>query len=343
MVEISYKNDILHAANICLPWEKLDGCNILITGATGLIGSCIVEALMAHAPRNFDIYACGRNERRAKDRFQDYWNDSKFHFVQYDVASPLASSVDFHYVIHAASNASPNFFATKPVEVIFANILGVKNLMEYGLKHNMKRLLYVSSGEVYGEGNGDEFSEDYSGYVNPLLSRNCYPSSKRTAENLCVCYVEEYGVDCVIARPCHVYGPHFTESDNRVYAQFIRNVLDGNDIVMKSTGVQFRSWCYVVDCVSALLYILLKGENKEAYNVADEGSNISIKELADMVASIAGKKVVQDIPADSEKVGYNLVKKSVFKTERLRSLGWSVEGTMREKMEKTINELRNGK
>lgn len=343
MAEVSYKSDILKAAQKALPWGKLEGCNILITGATGLIGSCLVEILMAHTPCNYHVYACGRNEDRAKERFADYWNDKCFHFLKYDVAFPLESDIDFHFVIHAASNASPNFFATKPVEVIYANILGVKNLLEYGLKHAIKRFLYVSSGEVYGEGNGEEFLEDYSGYVNPLLSRNCYPSSKRTAENLCVCYADEYGVDSVIARPCHVYGPHFTDSDNRVYAQFIRNVLDGNDIIMKSNGAQFRSWCYVVDCASALLYVLLKGNNKNAYNIADNSSNISIKELADMVAEIAGRKVVLEIPSNSEKAGFNLVKKSVYNTDRLELLGWSISGGMKEKIEKTINELKYGK
>ena len=126
----------------------------------------------------------------------------------------------------------------------------------------------------------------------------------------------------VIARPCHVYGPHFTETDSRVYAQFIRNVLRGENIVMKSTGEQFRSWCYVVDCISALLYILLKGEKGQAYNIADALSNISIRELAEITAAIAGKKVVIDIPDADEKKGFNIVTKSVFSTDKLENLGW---------------------
>ena len=153
-------------------------------------------------------------------------------------------------------------------------------------------------------------------------------------------FAPEYGADVVIARPSHTYGPHFTESDNRVYAQFIRNVLRGEDIVMKSTGAQFRSWCYVVDCVSALLYILLKGENGQAYNVADSSSNISIKELAEMIATIGGKKVKIDLPTDAEKAGFNVVTKSVFSTDKLEGLGWCVVGSMRNKMETTINEVR---
>lgn len=339
MAEVSaYSNDILRIFQEDLPWEKLSGCNILVTGATGLIGGCLVETLMMNPQRDYQVYASGRNEERAKVRFKEYIDDEAFHFIRYDVLQPLESNVDFDYIIHAASNGSPNFFAKNPVEVMKSNINGVANLMDYGLVHGMKRMLYVSSGEVYGEGDGRVFTEDYSGYVDCTKPRSCYPSSKRAAETLCVSYAEEYGADVVIARPCHTYGPHFTEQDNRVYAQFIRNVLRGEDIVMKSTGEQFRSWCYVVDCVSALLYILLKGENGQAYNIADAASNISILELAEMIASIGGKKVVVDVPNINEKKGFNMVTKSVFSTEKLEKLGWKSRTDINKGLNDTIKE-----
>lgn len=294
---------------------------------------------MMNPRRDYQVYASGRNEERAKARFKDYADNPAFHFVQYDVMQSLQSDVHFDYIIHAASNASPNFFAQKPVEVIKSNIDGVAHLMEYGLSHGMKRFLYVSSGEVYGEGDGRTFTEDYSGYVNPTSPRSCYPSSKRAAETLCVSYAAEYGADVVIARPCHVYGPYFTEQDNRVYAQFIRNVLRGEDIVMKSTGEQFRSWCYVVDCVSALLHILLKGESGEAYNIADADSNICIRELAETIAAIGGRKVVIDLPDADEKRGFNPVTKSVFSTDKLNSLGWKPQNHISTGMNNTIKEI----
>ena len=301
-----YQKDILQIFEFDLPWEKLSGANILVTGATGLIGGCLVET----------------NERRFQERFASFFHDSRLKFIRYDVSGPFESDIYFDYIIHAASNASPNFFASKPVEIVKSNVLGVCHLMEYGISHGMKRFLYVSSGEVYGEGDGRVFTEDYSGYVNCATPRACYPSSKRAAETLCVSYAVEYRADVVIARPCHTYGPHFTEQDNRVYAQFIRNVLRGEDIVMKSTGEQFRSWCYVVDCASALLHILLKGENGQAYNIADANSNISIRELAETIAEIGGKKVVIDVPNVDEKKGFNVVKRSVFSTEKVENLGW---------------------
>lgn len=334
----SYKEDILHIFDMDLPLEKLSGANILVTGATGLIGGCLVEALMLNPQRDYAVYASGRNQERAQERFKSFADDKGFHFIQHDVLKPLQGDVRFDYVFHAASNASPNFFAKKPVEVIKSNIDGVTHLMEYGLGHGMRRFLYVSSGEVYGEGDGRAFTEDYSGYVDCTKSRSCYPSSKRAAETLCVSYAEEYGADVVIARPCHVYGPYFTEQDNRVYAQFIRNVLHGENIIMKSTGEQFRSWCYVVDCVSALLHILLKGESGEAYNIADASSNISIRELAETIASIGGRNVVIDVPDAEEKKGYNVVTKSVFDTGKIAKLGWMPRTTIKEGIKHIIIE-----
>lgn len=336
----SYKEDILQFFDQDLPWGKLSGANILVTGATGLIGGCLVEVLMMNPHRDYHVYASGRNEERARERFKNYSDDDTFHFVKYDVMQPVNSDVDFDFIIHAASNASPNFFAKNPVEIIKSNVDGVAHLLDYGLNHGMKRFLYISSGEVYGEGDGRMFTEDYSGYVNCATPRACYPSSKRVAETLCVSYAAEYGADVVIARPCHTYGPHFTEQDNRVYAQFIRNVLRGEDIVMKSTGEQFRSWCYVVDCVSGLLHILLKGKCGEAYNIADGESNISIRELAETIAEIGGRKVVIDMPGADEKRGFNPVSKSVFSTEKLESLGWKSQNHIIRGLQNTIEEIK---
>lgn len=336
----SYIQDIQCAALADVPWDKLDGCNILVTGATGLIGSCLVDVLMSRPDASFHVYAAGRSVSRAQLRFSSYLSNPRFHFISYDVSEPLASDVPFHFIVHAASGAAPQAFAHTPVEVMKSNILGSLNLLEYGLAHGLRRLLYVSSGEVYGQCAVSEISEDDSGYVDPTKPRSCYPSSKRAAETLCASFADEYGADVVIARPAHIYGPHFTESDNRVYAQFIRNVLRGEDIVMKSDGSQLRSWCYVVDCATAMLHILLRGGKGEAYNVSDNSSTLSIKQLADMIAMIGGRNVVMDVPKDDEKKGYNPVTRSVFLTTKLEALGWSVSGTMYDKMASTIAEAR---
>lgn len=335
---MEYTDDIKKIAAEGLPWEKLEGANVLVTGATGLIGGCLIDVLMCRAPRNYHVYAVGRNVKRAQKRFSRYIDDALFHFLEYDVQMPCNFDFQVDYIIDAASNASPNAFVETPVEIMKSNIVGLANLMDFGIKHGLKRLLFISTGEIYGEGDGRVFTEDYSGYVDTMSPRSCYPSSKRAAETLCVAYAQEYDVDVVVARLSHTYGPQYTEYDNRVYAQFIRNVVAGEDIVMKSRGEQFRSWCYVVDCVKGLLYVLLKGEKGEAYNIADQTSNISIKELAEMIAKIGCRKVVFDVPPEIEQKGYNIVKKSVFDTRKLECLGWSISGTMEEKMIATIRE-----
>lgn len=319
-----------------LPWEQLSGCNILVTGATGLIGSCLVDNLMSNPHKNYQVYAMGRNQKRADIRFHRYRDNHDFHFLLCDVTEPLQSDVPFHYIIHAASNGSPNFFANNPVEVMKSNIYGVSNLIEYGLGHSMRRFLYVSTGEVYGVSEATLLDERGYGYVDILNTRSCYPSSKRAAETLAMCYASEYGADVVVARPCHTYGPLFTESDNRVYAQFIRNVLNGEDIVMKSAGTQYRSWCYVEDCVNALMFILLKGKSGEAYNIADKNSVVTIRELAEMIAHIADRKVIIQEPSDCEKRGLTPIKRAVFDTSKIENLGWSISGTIEEKLRKTI-------
>lgn len=338
MDEMSYIEDIRKAANVTLPWDRLRGKNILITGATGLIGATIVEVLMS---RNVDyhVYASGRNEERIKNLFKAYWGAKFFHFLKYDVTEPLCSDIDFHYMICAASGANPTLYATDPVGVIRSNIFGVDNLLSYGIKHGLQKFVYISSGEIYGEGDGRIFTEDYSGYVNCATVRACYPSSKRASETLCEAYSAQYGIDVSIARLSHIYGPRFTESDTRVYAQFIRNVLKGENIIMKNAGTQFRSWCYSVDCASAILYIMLKGEKGEAYNVADESSNICIKELAELIANIAGKKTIIDMPKEQEKLGYNLVTKSVFSTSKIEKLGWKPYTHILQGIKKTVGFL----
>lgn len=337
---MTYSEDIIKAANLEIPWNKLSGNNILVTGATGLIGSSLVDVLMSRPMRDYNVYAMGRNVQRMNKLFERFLSSENFHYLIGDVTKPLQTETYFHYIIHAASGAAPNDFAQRPVEVMKSNLLGVSNMLEFGLSHQMHRFLYVSSGEIYGEGDGRVFSEDYSGYVNSTSPRSCYPSSKRAAETLCVSYAAEYGADVVIGRPCHTYGPHFTENDNRVYAQFIRNVLNGEDIIMKSSGAQYRSWCYVVDCVSALLYILLKGDSSEAYNIADGNSNITIRELAETIAEIGQKKVIMGVPNTTEKNGYNVVTKSVFSTAKIESLGWIPSTSIKEGLEKTINECK---
>lgn len=333
-----YEKDLVKAASVSLPWHLLSEKNILVLGATGLIGGCVVDVLMHRSNIDFTVYAAGRNRSRAEECFGCYIGLPNFHFLELDVTQSINCGIDFQFIIDAASGANPKLYSSDPVGIMRTNFLGVDHLLSYGISHGLERFVYVSSGEVYGEGDGRMFTEDYSGYVDPMKFRSCYPSSKRAAETLCVSYAHQYGISVSVARPSHVYGPNFTETDNRVYAQFIRNVLYGEDIVMKSRGLQMRSWCYVVDCALGLLYVLLKGITSEAYNVADNSSNLSILQLAEMIAGIAGRKVIVELPSEEEKSGFTPITHATFDTTKLESLGWKIEGNMLDKMKATIYE-----
>lgn len=321
-------------------FKKLNGKSILITGATGLIGNALVEFFMFQENARFNLFVAGRNVARAEKFFAKYKNNPYFHFFDFDVTKPLDFNIDFDFIIDASGGTTPALFLSNPVEVMESNILGVKNLLDYGKEHNLKKFVYISSGEVYGEGDGRIFTEDYLGYVDSMNFRSCYPMAKRASETLCVSYAKEYGIDVLIARPCHVYGPNFTENDNRVYAQFIRNVLNGEDIVLKSKGEQFRSWIYVEDCALAIIFILLKGENCEAYNVANQKSNLTIRKLAEVVAKLANKKVIFDIPYDGTDGNTSPITKAVFSTKKLESLGWHAKVGIEEGIKKTIEIMR---
>lgn len=275
-----------------------------------------------------------RNEKYAHKRFEAYWGNPLFSFICHNVIEPFSLDIPFDYMVHGASNASPKRYATDPVGTMKSNLGGGSNLLELA-KEKKARLLYISSGEVYGEGDGSDFTEDYSGYVDCLNPRACYPSSKRASETLCVSYKEQYGVDVVIARPCHIYGSDI-ERDDRAFAQFLRKAKAGEDILLKSDGSQVRSYCHVDDCASALLYILLRGINGKAYNIANRDSVLSIKEQAELIAQTVGVKIMYDIPSNSESKGYSKVQRAVLDSSLLESLGWRPQISLKEGLRRVL-------
>ena len=204
--------------------------------------------------------------------------------------------------------------------------IGLNSLLSMAAKRGTKRVLYISSSEVYGQKEGMEpyFENDY-GYLDILNQRASYPSSKRASETLCVAYSMEYGMDTVIARPGHIYGPGVTPFDNRATAQFTRNAVKGEDIVMKSAGSQLRSYCYSLDCATALLAILLSGESQNAYNISNPNSIITISQIAKCIADAAGTQLTYENPDDAEAAGYNLMSNSSLDSKKLESLGWAAE------------------
>ena len=312
----------------------------MISGATGLIGSFLVDMLLKHneTGANVEVYALGRSLERLRDRFSAVKTD-RLHFVQHDVNDRPAFDFETTYVIHAASNAYPAAFADDPVGTILSNVQGTGYLLEYAKAHGAKRFLFVSSGEVYGQGDPalQAFTETYSGYVDPTDPRSCYPASKRAAESLCVSYTKQYGLDTVIVRPCHTYGPNATGRDNRANVQFVNQAVRGENIVLQSRGTQMRSYCYVADCTAALLTVLLQGESGQAYNLANPNARVTIAGFAQAVAKATGTQVLfaaeQETPQDQQ----TPITYAVLDSEKLYELGFEAKYDIRAGVESTVS------
>ena len=338
-----YMEDVRRAAELALPWEKLTGKSVMLSGATGLIGSFLVDVLMeknAADALDCTVYALGRSEEKAKSRFSRHASDPHLVFIPYDVKFPLVrddlGTVD--YILHLASNTHPMQYSTDPIGTITTNIIGLQNLLDFAVAHHASRFAFASSNEIYGENRGDtEFcAEDYCGYINSNTLRAGYPESKRCGEALCQAYKAQRGLDVVIPRLTRSYGPTMLMSDTKAISQFIKKGIAGEDIVLKSAGTQYYSYQYVADSVSGLLTILLKGENGEAYNIAEEHSDIMLKDLAAIIAEISGKNVVFEIPDAVEAAGYSTATKARLAGQKLRALGWTPEYDIRRGMERTI-------
>lgn len=318
----NYLNDLRIIRSSVPEWERLNGSRILITGAGGLICSALVDFLMS-MELNIQVYAAGRSLEKLRSRFSHWAGCDRLNYVNYNALEPLSVEQSFDYYIHGASPANPAAYATEPVQTMLANFVGMQNVLRHAKDCGAKRVLYVSSSEVYGKKEGSEpYHEQEYGFVDLLNPRACYPSSKRAAETLCAAYTQQYGVDTVIVRPGHVYGPTATSADNRASSQFPRDVLAGKDIVMKSAGTQLRSYCYVLDCVSAMTAVLLKGKSGAAYNISNRESVVTIRQMAQGFADAAGRQLIFEDATDAEKKSYNLMDNSALDATSLEGLGW---------------------
>ena len=339
-----YWNDIKRVLAHIPDKEKLYQKTVLITGATGMICSSVADVLFyinRISDAGIKIILAGRSEERMRNRFSAFTENKDYFFVGYDATCGMELNIETDFIIHGAGNSGPAFYTKQPVETMLANILGLNDLLKLASETKTKRLLYISSSEVYGnkEGNRPYQEEDY-GYVDILNQRASYPSAKRAAETLCIAYGMEYGIDTVIVRPGHIYGPTITDTDSRASAQFTRNAVRGEDILMKSTGSQLRSYCYTLDCASAILAVLLNGKKGNAYNISNADSIVSISDIAQAFASASGKKVIYEMPSDMEKMGYNLMDNSSLVSEKLEALGWSAVFSLEEGTKRTIEVLR---
>ena len=325
-------------------FRALDGKAILITGAGGLIGSYMADlTITANRALNtrIRIIAVDRNRALLDRRFPDEFGEiTKLAAdVNEDELPPLGAD----YVIHAASNTSPVDYAQKPVDTVKTNSIGTYRMLEYCIRAEAKRFLFCSSVEAYGRNNGDVdfFTEDYSGYVDCNTVRAGYPSGKRVSEAMCNAFAAEYPhFDFTIARIGRIYGPTVLENDAKAPTMFISNAVNGENIVLKSDGLQEFSFGYVADCAIAMFTILLEGERGQAYNIADDRV-VRLREFAETAAQIGGSRVIFELPTAVEAAGYSKITKALLCTDKLKTLGWRVDTPLYDGIFNTVKYLKD--
>ena len=335
----TYRNDLQYATNMS-DFRFLADKKVLITGGTGLIGSAIIDLILANNEcneTNTIVYAASRTEKSILSRF----GDSKFIvWVEYDALKPVDFLEKVDFIIHCAGNASPELYVSKAVETMLMNFTGLNNLLSYAKKVKPEGVLYLSSSEIYGR---KEFEQSYSeedfGYIDYLQPRSSYASSKIASETLSSAYASEYGIRTLIARPGHIYGPTASPKDKRVSSSFAYDAANGKNLTLKSTGSQVRSYMYCLDCARAILMILEKGVGGEAYNVCGKES-ISIKKMASILAKAGNVELTFQRPSQEELSRFNPMDNASLNYAKIHHLGFDTCFSAEEGLTHTVSILR---
>jgi UDP-glucuronate decarboxylase len=325
-------------------WSLFSGKTVLITGANGFLPAYLVETLLFLCYKGIihdvKILALVRNIEKAEARFKYYLEDEHLEFLVQDVCEPLKTDKKIDFIIHAASQASPKYYGADPVGTLKANTLGTINMVELAVKHEVKSFLYYSSSEVYGALDDSKIptTESDYGYLDPTNVRSCYAESKRMGETICISWLHQYGVPVKIIRPFHTYGPGMALDDGRVYADFISDIVNNRNIIMKSDGSARRAFCYLSDATIASFLILLNGKNGEAYNMGNSNCEISILELAQKLVELFPEKSLKVIKKENQVSNY--LKSSVSRNcpdlAKISELGWVPEVNIKAGFLKTI-------
>lgn len=315
--------------------ETLHGKTILITGATGMVGTHLIDALMLLG--DVKVYAVGRDKNRAMDRLGSYYDSPLFTFVEQDVCNKFPSDIKPDIIIPLASNTHPLAYSQYPVETMLINIKGAEHALNLAVETGAT-VLYPSTVEVYGNAIGeDTFSEDYTGKLNLSTSRSCYTESKRSAEAMCQSFIAEKGAKVKIVRLSRLFGPTMLMTDSKASSQFIKKALAHEDIILKSEGNQLFSYTYITDAVRAMLHVLIYGEVGTAYNISCESCDVRLKEFAGLCAQYNGKDVIFELPSETERKGFSVAQKAVLDNSRLRSIGWTPLYNMKEALWRTLD------
>lgn len=319
--------------------EQLRNKTFLITGATGLIGSVMVKCLLElnrQKGLGIKVIAVVRSLEKAQKVFVEEALQIKFY--QLGLTEIGVSSIREHvdYVVHLASPTASKYFVEHPVETLRTAIEGTTAVLDFAKEVKVEGVVYASSLETYGSNHNDDFiKEDFQGYVNPVEVRSSYNIGKRTCECLCHAYAEEYGVNVAIARMTQTFGAGVEYNDNRVFAQFARNVIERKDIELHTTGETSRMYCYTTDAISAMLYVLLKGRTGEAYNVANKDSYISIRDMAFMLKDSFNPDISVNI-CPKENQGYAPQTKLKLNTAKIEALGWQPRYNLHQMFERLL-------
>jgi len=323
-------------------WEELRDKTILISGAYGMVASYFVYYFIYLNEKynfNITIIATGRERHKAEERFGKAMKYQYFRFLEQDISETIEYGKKIDYIIHAASPASSSYYNKDPVSVIKPNVLGTMNTLDLATSKKSKGYLYVSTGEIYGAIKKQTIVESDCGVeINTLDVRNCYCESKRLGEMLCCSYQHQYHVPIKIARLGHTFGPTLSLNDERVFSQFINDILFDRNITLNSDGTAIRTFCYISDAVSGMLKILLEGDG--AYNVTNKDGRISIVDLANLLVSLYPDKNLQvkyQTPDTDNKYIENPHKiHSRYDTNRLEALGWKCKYGIEESFKRTI-------
>ncbi len=355
-MEFSVKNivpksifkDVEQIASTVLPWEKLRDKTLLITGANGFISYYLVAALMLRNDRyqdNIKVIGVVRNACKAEKKFGDLIKRSDLKLIVQDICDRVETQESVDYVIHAASQASAYYFENDPVGTIDANLSGTSNVLKLAKDKKAISTLFISSLKVYGQvtDGSSTLKEENIGYVDQTDYKNCYAIGKRASETLCASYCKQYDMNVKIARPSYIYGPSSLD-DDRVWAQFIANVVKNESILLKSNGAAYRSFCYVTDTVTALLLILLNGANATPYNIAADHSNTTIRNFAREAVKVFPERNLTlsfANPRDEEEPDLTkfTVTPEILDHTRINELGWRAEVTLTEGIKRSVETI----
>ncbi len=340
-----YIDDIKKTSEKKINWDFLRNKIILMSGATGLLGRYFIDVIMyknINENLNCKIIGITRKKDEIQKYFYKYINHPNFDYIIQDVTKMFNLPNRVDYIIHAASNTSPTQYAVDPIGTILTNVYGTKNLLDVAVNSEAEKFIFISSFEVYGKiSEIKEIKENDFGVIDCTTLRSCYPESKRLSESLCEAYSQQKNINVSIVRLARVFGPTMSLKSSLATAQFIKNGINDEDIVLKSEGTQQYSYNYVADAVLAILMVMKKGKNKEAYNVSDMKYNRSLKEFAEIVAKKVNRKVIFDYPDDIEKKGHSNLVMTIMNSEKIKQLGWDVSEDIEEKIDTTLKILKS--